>query len=84
MMQPVESVDRKPVANRHADRIGDKRRHPAGTLGDEMSRGADEADGKVIIFVDVRTECRPFDVGVDLIGDGDEPMPNNFHRNGVD
>ena len=57
------------VAHRHADGVGDKDWHAAGALRDQVAVGAHEADRKVFIFVNVGTESRARDIGIDLISD---------------
>ena len=53
VMQPLAAVDRKPVAHRHADRVGDERRHAAGALRDQLPVGVGQADREVVVLVDV-------------------------------
>ena len=84
VMQPLLAVDLQSVAHRHADGVGDERRHAAGALRDQLAVGADEADGEVVVLVDVGRERRALDVGVDLVGDRDEPVPDHFERDRID
>jgi hypothetical protein len=41
VMQTLTAVYRKPIAHRHADRVGDKHRHAAGTLSDQFAFSTD-------------------------------------------
>src|SRR5579859_6387031 len=84
MTEAVGAIHLQAVAYRRADRVGDERRHAAGALRNKLAVGVDQPDGKVVVFVDVGTERRPFDIGVDLIGDRDQAMPDHFERDGID
>src|SRR5439155_14897493 len=77
-------VDREPIAYRHADGVGDERRHAAGALRDQLTIGAGEAHREIVVLVDVRAECRALDIGVDLIGNADEAMPDHFQSDRID
>src|SRR5262245_6926274 len=86
LVEIVTAVDFQPVLYRHADGIGNKDRHAAGALGQQLSLNANKANGVVLVFVDVRAECRARHIGVDLIADGDNAMADHFkgyriHRN---
>src|SRR5215813_14685424 len=86
LVKIVAAVDFQSVLYRHADGIGDKDRHAAGALGQQLSLNANKANRVVLVFVDVRAECRARHIGVDLIADGDNAMPDHFkgyriHRN---
>ena len=84
VMQALAAVDRKPVAHRHADRVGDEGRHAAGALRDQLAVGVGQPDGEVVVLVDVGGKRRALDVGVDLIGDRDEAVADHFQRDGID
>src|SRR5215467_10920777 len=78
LVKIVAAVDFQSVLYRHADGIGNKDRHAAVALGQQLSLNANKADGVVLVFVDVRAECRTRHVGVDLIADGDNPVADYF------
>ncbi len=82
--QSLAAIHGKTIADGHADRVGNEHRHAAGTLSDELTVRADQPDGEVFILVDVRTEGRARDVGVDLIGDRDDAVADHFEGDGVD
>ena len=46
--------------------------------------GADQADREVVVFVDVGAERRALDVGVDLVGDRHEAVPDHLERDRID
>ena len=83
-MQSLAAIDGKAVAHGHADRVGDEHRHAAGALRDQLAIRADESDSEVFILVDVGTESRARDVGVDLIGDRNDAVADHFEGDGVD
>src|SRR5262245_14207599 len=80
----VAAVDFQPVLHGHADGIGNKDRHAAGALGQQLSPNANKANRVVLVFVDVRAECRARHIGVDLIADGDNAMPDHLQGYGID
>jgi hypothetical protein len=57
------------MARCRADGVGDEDRHAAGALRDQLAVGAHEADRKVFVFINVGTESRARDIGIDLISD---------------
>ena len=83
-MKPLAAIDLEPVAHRRADRIGDERRHAAGGLRDRWPSVVDEADGKILIFVDIGAEGGARDIRVDLIGDRDDAVADHFERDRVE
>ncbi len=84
VMQPLLAVDLQSVAHRHADRVGDERRHAASALRDQLALGADQPDGEIVVLVDIGRERRALDVGVDLVGDRDEAVADHFQRDRID
>src|SRR5215813_8054934 len=84
LVKIVAAVDFQSVLYRHADGIGNKDRHTACALGQQLSLNANKADRVVLVFVDVRAECRTRHVGVDLIADGDNTMPDHLQGYGID
>src|SRR5215467_425629 len=84
LVEIVAAVNFQPVLYRHADGIGNKDRHAASALGQQLSLNANKADRVVLVFVDVRAECRTRHVGVDLIADGDNTMPDHLQGYGID
>ena len=83
-VKPLAPVDLQSVAHRHADRVGDERRHAAGALRDQLSVGVGEPDREVVVLVDIGAERGALDVGVDLVGDRHQAMPDHFERDRVD
>src|SRR5262249_45372400 len=83
VMKAATAVDCKPVTHRHADGGGYERRHAASALCDQLSGGIGQPDRKVVVLVDVRAERRALDVGVDLVRDRDETMPDHFERDRI-
>ena len=69
VMQAVEAEYGDAITHCHAHRIGDEGRHAASVLREQLPAGAGDADGKIIIFVDIGTEGGALDVGVNLVGD---------------
>ncbi len=82
--QPLAAIDLEPVPHRGTDRIGDEGRHAAGRLGHQLTGGIHQADGEILVFVDIGAERRARDVGVDLIGDADEAVADHLQRDGID
>src|SRR5262245_31525290 len=78
LVEIVAAVDFYSVLYRHADGIGNKDRHAAGALGQQLSLNTNKANGVVLVFVDVRAECRARHIGVDLIADRDNAMADHF------
>ena len=46
--------------------------------------GIGEPDREVVVLVDVGAERRALDVGVDLVGDRDEAVPDHLERDRID
>ena len=72
MVQPLAAVD---FRARRAPPCRPNRRRKAACrrcIARQMAVGADQADGEIVIFVDIGAERGALDVGVDLIGDRDE------------
>ena len=84
VVQTVASVDGQPIAHGHADRVGDEHRHAAGALRDQLAIRADESDGKVFVFVDVRAERRARNIRVNLISDRNDAMTDHFECDRID
>src|SRR5262245_61816690 len=84
LVEIVAAVDFQSVLYRHADGIGNKDRHAAGALGQQLSLNANKAHSVVLVFIDVRAEGRTRHVGVDLIADGDNAMPDHLQGYGID
>ena len=84
VVQARLAVDLQAVAHRHADGVGDERRHAAGALRDQLPVGADEADREVVVLVDIGTERRALDVGVDLVGDRHEAVTDHLERDRIE
>jgi hypothetical protein len=82
--QFVVAVKLKPVLNRRAHHVGDEDRHARGALADQVAIRIDDADGIVLVFVDIRAESGAGDVDVDLVGDGDEAAPDHFDGDRID
>ena len=78
------AIDFQSVPHRHAHGIGDEDRHAAGALRQQFAVGADEAHGVVLVFVDVRAERRARHIGIDLIADGNDAMPDHFQSYRID
>src|SRR5215813_1170622 len=84
LVKIVAAVDFHSVLYRHADGIGNKDRHTACALSQQLSLNANKADRVVLVFVYVRAECRTRHVGVDLIADGDNPVADHLQGYGID
>ena len=78
------TVGLQPVTDRGPDGIGDEGRHAARRLGDELPVHVHQPDREVLVFVDIGTECRARDVGVDLVGDGNDAEPDDLERDRID
>ena len=78
VLQPVQPVDVEPIDHRAADAVGDECRDAFLALGDEIAVGADEGDRVIAIFGDVMAECHAGDIGLDLIGDGDDAVAQHL------
>src|SRR5215510_8731569 len=84
LVKIVAAVDFQSVLYRHADGIGNKDRHTACALGQQLSLNANKADRVVLVFVDVRAECRARHVGVYLIAYRNDSMTNHLQGYGID
>src|SRR5262245_6560781 len=84
LVEIVSAVDFQPVLHRHADGIGNKDWHAASALGQQLSLDTNKAHRVVLVFIDVRAECRARHIGVDLIADGDNAMPDHLQCYGID
>src|SRR5215510_11663756 len=84
LVKIVAAVDFQSVLYCHADGIGNKERHTACALGQQLSLNANKADRVVLVFVDVGAECGARHIGVDLIADGDNAMPDHLQGYGID
>src|SRR5215510_5367044 len=84
LVEIVTAVDFQPVLYRHADGIGNKDRHAAGALGQQLSLDANKPNRVVLVLVDIWAECRAGHIGVDLIADGDNAMPDHLEGYGID
>ena len=80
----VPAVDFQAVPHCHADGIGHEDRHAAGALGQQLSLGADKAHRVILVFINVRAERRARHIGVDLIADGNNPVPDHFQSYRID
>jgi hypothetical protein len=76
-VQALTNLQRKAIAHRHADRVGNEDRHTAGALGDEITIRTYQPNGEIFILVYVRAEGRTGDVRVDLIGDRDDAVTDD-------
>ncbi len=83
VLQALAAIDGEAIAHRHADRIGNEDRHAAGALGDQLTIRAYQPNGEIFILVYVRAEGRARDVRVDLIGDRNDAVTDDFEGDGV-
>src|SRR5688572_24122651 len=83
VLQALATIDGKAIAHRHADRIGNEDRHAAGALGDQLTIRAYQPNGEIFILVYVRAEGRARDVRVNLIGDRNDAMTDDFEGDGI-
>ena len=84
MLQALTAIDGKTIAHRHADRVGNEDRHTAGALGDELTIRTYQPNGEIFVLVYVRTKGRARDVRVDLIGDRNDAVTDDFEGDGID
>ena len=82
-VKSVASVNFQPVAHGGAENVGDEQRHATAALPEKPAAGVDDPDSVVLVFVDERTVGGAGDVEVNLIGDRNQPSPDNFDRDGV-
>ncbi len=84
VVETLAAVDREPIPHRAIPtRIGHEWRHAAGALGDELAFWPGQADGEIVVLVDLGTESGTLDVGIDLVGDRDQAMADHFERDRV-
>jgi hypothetical protein len=52
-------------------------------LGHHLSIGPDKPDGKILVFIDIGAERGARDIGVDLVGDGNNAVANYLQSDGI-
>src|SRR5579875_1225915 len=77
------AVDLQAVPDRRSDGIGDEDRHPSGRNCDELAARSRQPYRIVLVLVNIRAEGGARHVRVDLIGDRDDSVADDFERDRV-